>query len=116
MMGFSANVASNSTQPVPRSTAVFLHPSVTSRPSDHIPIGLPNHPSYPSGYSCISGAAAEILTAFFPERAAELDTHVIENGLSRIYGGIHYRFDVTARQVARAVGAQVLRFDRDNGS
>ena len=47
---------------------------------------------------------------------AELDAHVIDNGMSRIYAGIHYRFDVTAGQIlGRAVGAQVLRFDRENG-
>jgi membrane-associated phospholipid phosphatase len=81
-----------------------------------LPIGLPNHPAYPSGHSCISGAAAAILTAFFPERAAELEAHVIENGMSRIYAGIHYRFDVTAGQIlGRAVGAQVLGVDRDRG-
>ena len=93
----------------------YIRPSQVD-PAITLPIGLPNHPSYPSGHSCISGAAAEILKAFFPERAAELDAHVIENGLSRIYAGIHYRFDVTAGQIlGRAVGAQALRFDRDNG-
>ena len=81
-----------------------------------LPIGLPNHPSYPSGHSCLSGAAAEVLTHFFPDRAAELQTHMIENGLSRIYAGIHYRFDVTAGQVlGRSVGGATLLFDQVNG-
>jgi membrane-associated phospholipid phosphatase len=81
-----------------------------------LPIGLPNHPSYPSGHSCISGAAAEVLTRFFPQHAAELQTHMIENGLSRMYAGIHYRFDVTAGQVlGRLVGAETLLVDRNRG-
>ena len=81
-----------------------------------LPIAMPNHPSYPSGHSCLSAAAAEVLTRFFPDHAAELQAHVIQNGLSRIYAGIHYRFDVTAGQaLGRAVGAQTLLFDQREG-
>lgn len=60
--------------------------------------GLPNHPSYPSGHSCISAAAATVLKDIFPERGAELDGWVEQAGLSRMYAGIHYRFDITAGQ------------------
>ncbi len=60
--------------------------------------GLPNHPSYPSGHSCVSAAAATVLKAIFPERGVELDAWVEEAGLSRMYAGIHYRFDITAGQ------------------
>ena len=58
--------------------------------------GLPNHPSYPSGHSCVSAAAATVLANLFPERTAELQGWVTEAGLSRLYAGIHYRFDITA--------------------
>ncbi|MGH7678394.1 MAG: vanadium-dependent haloperoxidase [Gemmatimonadaceae bacterium] len=57
---------------------------------------LPNHPSYPSGHSCVSAAAATTLGAFFPEHSAQLDEWVTEAGLSRMHAGIHYRFDITA--------------------
>jgi membrane-associated phospholipid phosphatase len=60
--------------------------------------GLPNHPSYPSGHSCVSAAAATVLKELFPERGTELDAWVEEAGLSRICAGIHYRFDITAGQ------------------
>jgi len=60
--------------------------------------GLPNHPSYPSGHSCVSAAAATVLKDVFPERGAELDGWVEDAGLSRICAGIHYRFDITAGQ------------------
>ena len=60
--------------------------------------GLPNHPSYPSGHSCVSSAAATVLEDIFPERGAQLDAWVTEAGLSRMYAGIHYRFDITAGQ------------------
>ena len=69
-----------------------------------LPTGLPNHPSYPSGHSCVSSAAATVLKELFPDRATELDTWVNEAGLSRMYGGIHYRFDIVAGQnLGRAV-------------
>jgi hypothetical protein len=57
---------------------------------------LPNFPSYPSGHSCASSAAARVLTSFFPARSNQLATWVDEAGLSRILAGIHYRFDITA--------------------
>src|SRR5438552_6345951 len=80
-------------------------------------IGLPNHPSYPSAHSCFSGAAAEMLSEFFPAKADSLDAMVNQAGLARIYAGIHYRFDVDAGQ---QLGRQVARFvgdvDRSRGS
>ncbi|HXL08075.1 MAG TPA: vanadium-dependent haloperoxidase [Gemmatimonadales bacterium] len=70
-------------------------------------VGMPNHPSYPSGHSCVSASAAEVLSAFFPEERAQLDAMVIEAGVSRMYAGIHYRFDIEAGQ---ALGRSVARF------
>jgi hypothetical protein len=73
----------------------------TLRPSQADPgitltFGLPNHPSYPSGHSCQSAAAATVLTELFPDRAEELDGWVTAAGESRMFAGIHYRFDITA--------------------
>jgi membrane-associated phospholipid phosphatase len=89
-------------------------------------VGKPNHPSYPSGHSCVSSSAASVLTSFFPEKRAQLDAMVVQAGLSRMYGGIHYRFDietgqVLGRSVARftirkdASGKSVLTDKRDDG-
>lgn len=61
-------------------------------------LGRPNHPSFPSGHSCVSAAAGRVLTHFFPDNATELTNLVIEAGLSRVYAGIHYFFDVSAGQ------------------
>jgi membrane-associated phospholipid phosphatase len=45
-----------------------------------------------------------------------LDAQVIANGESRIYAGIHFRFDVTAGQaLGRAVARTALAYDRTNG-
>jgi membrane-associated phospholipid phosphatase len=70
-------------------------------------VGKPNHPSYPSGHSCISSSAGEVLSAFFPEKRAQLEAMVISAGLSRMYGGIHFRFDCDAGQL---LGRSVARF------
>ena len=71
------------------------------------PVGTPNHPSYPSGHSCLSSSAASVLSTFFPEHTAQLDAMVVQAGLSRMYGGIHYRFDISAGQT---LGRNVARF------
>ncbi|HYC51864.1 MAG TPA: phosphatase PAP2 family protein [Gemmatimonadaceae bacterium] len=66
---------------------------------------LPNHPSYPSGHSCVSQSAATVLGQLFPAKAAEVNAWVADAGLSRMYAGIHYRFDITAGQdIGRAAG------------
>ncbi len=80
-------------------------------------VGKPNHPSYPSGHSCVSSSAAEVLSTFFPEQRAALDAMVIEAGLSRMYGGIHYRFDIEAGQVlGRSVAQFSIAADRSGHS
>ena len=82
----------------------------TMRPSQADPLitltfGLPNHPSYPSGHSCASAAAATVLGHLFPDRTSEVETWVTEAGLSRKYAGIHYQFDIDAgRDLGTAVG------------
>lgn len=84
------------------------------RPSQADPLitrtfGLPNHPSYPSGHSCASAAAAGVLASLFPDKKAELAGMVSDAGLSRMYAGIHYRFDITAgRDLGDAVARWVL--------
>jgi membrane-associated phospholipid phosphatase len=69
-----------------------------ANPAISLAFALPNHPSFPSGHSCASASAAQVLTHFFPDRAAELTGWVNDAGLSRIIAGIHYRFDITAGQ------------------
>ena len=80
------------------------------------PYGVPNHPSYPSGHSCLSGAAVSVLEAWFPEETATLDAQMFEAGMSRIYGGLHYMFDVTAGQtLGRGAAAKAIAYDRQFG-
>lgn len=74
-------------------------------------IQTPPFPSYVSGHSVISAAAAEVMTEIFGDNFSYTDTSEIEFGIphrsftsfrqaaleaswSRLYGGIHYRFDL----------------------
>lgn len=79
-------------------------------------IGRPNHPSYPSGHSCVSSSAAAVLKHFFPAKSATLDQQVSEAGISRVYGGIHYFFDITAGQgLGRSAAEWAIDYDRTRG-
>jgi membrane-associated phospholipid phosphatase len=76
----------------------------------------PNHPSYPSGHSCASASAAAVLSYLFPDRADEVAGWVVEAGLSRMYAGIHYRFDIEAGQtLGQNVGNLAVNVDRNSG-
>jgi membrane-associated phospholipid phosphatase len=59
-------------------------------------LGVPNFPSYTSGHSTFSAAAAAVLAHIFPAEQAKFDAWAKEAAESRIYAGIHYRFDAEA--------------------
>jgi len=89
-------------------------------------IQTPPFPSYTSGHSVISSAAAEVMTDIYGERFHYTDTSSTEfgiaprsfnsfreasqeAGMSRIYGGIHYRTDVDSGYLQGAkVGRLVI--------
>src|SRR5258705_4913976 len=56
--------------------------------------GFPNFPSYVSGHSDFSAAAADVLSYLFPDGATNFSALKQEAALSRLYGGIHYRSDI----------------------
>src|SRR2546430_17663751 len=53
-------------------------------------VGKPNHPSYPSGHSCVSSSGAEVISTFFPEQRTQVAAMVEEAGVSRKVGGHHH--------------------------
>jgi hypothetical protein len=87
----------------------------------------PCFPAYPSGHAVLSYAAREVLERTFGTRghalvvsSPQLPEVVLKYGTfeemtadiddSRVYGGIHFRFDQTAgAEQGRRVGAWVLR-------
>lgn len=84
------------------------------RPIQTIPgfktiLGTPNFPSYTSGHSTFSAAAASILSHVFPAEKALCDKWAEEAAESRIYAGIHYRFDAeVGNEQGKAVAAYTL--------
>jgi membrane-associated phospholipid phosphatase len=92
-------------------------PTITRVPGlPGFPYGLPNHPSYPSGHSCVSASAARVLATYFPEHAATLNDQVAEAGRSRVVGGIHFPSDVSAGQaLGRAVADWAMAYDQQPG-
>ncbi len=79
-------------------------------PSIRTVIGLPNFPSYTSGHSTFSAAAAVVLSYLFPSGAASFDAMRDEAALSRLYGGIHYRSDI---EVGKTHGARIGELHRE---
>jgi membrane-associated phospholipid phosphatase len=90
----------------------------------HPYIQTPPFPSYTSGHSTISAAAAEVMTSFFGDQLSFTDTSLLEFGIanreiksfrqaaqeasiSRLYGGIHYRFDLDS---GNAAGSRLGRY------
>jgi len=77
-------------------------------------IPLPNHPSYPSNHASVTGCAMAVLAAFFPSDANYLNGLADQAAISRIYGGIHYRFDMVAGlALGRTVAAYALGHDAE---
>jgi hypothetical protein len=98
-------------------------------------IQTPPFPSYTSGHATISAAAAEVMTSWFGNSISFTDTSLLEFGIknrrissfreaakeaamSRLYGGIHYRFDnEEGNKIGRRVGEFVLnrlKFKKDS--
>lgn len=80
-------------------------------------IGLPNFPSYTSGHSTFSGAAAEVLSYLFPTGAAQFDAWKEEASESRMYGGIHFRSDIELGKThGKRIGGYSVSFARIDGA
>jgi len=90
-------------------------------------IQTPPFPSYPSGHSVISAAAAEVMTHLYGDNLSFTDTSLlefgiksrqiesfrkaaVEAGMSRLYGGIHYHFDLDeGNKMGKQIGELIVR-------
>ena len=69
----------------------------------------PSFPSYVSGHATVSGAAAAVLSAVWPQRAEAFQAMAQEAAMSRLWGGIHFRSDNDeGLRLGAAVGGEVL--------
>ena len=96
----------------------WLARPVTLDPALKTVFSTPPFPSYPSGHSTQSSAAAEVMAELFPDRAELYRKKGEEASLSRIWAGVHYRFDVLAgEEMGRKVGEAVIeRMRRDRAT
>jgi hypothetical protein len=79
-------------------------------------VDLPNFPSYPSGHACSAGAFDAVLGHYFPEERAAFSRIAEEQAMSRLYGGIHYRFDDdVGLSLGRVVGRNAVERERRGG-
>jgi membrane-associated phospholipid phosphatase len=83
----------------------YLRP-VQADPTIHTSFLTPNFPSYTSGHSSFSGAAAGVLSYIFPTEKTELQAQAQQASLSRLLAGVHYRFDCDQ---GLAVGSEVAQ-------
>ena len=87
----------------------------TSRPFQRITglvtvIPTPNFPTYTSGHSTISAAAAAVMGEVFPAERAYFVQQAEEAAMSRLYGGIHFRHDnEVGTKVGTLIGERVVR-------
>jgi PAP2 superfamily protein len=93
----------------------------TARPFQRIPglvtvITTPNFPTYTSGHSTISAAAAAVLGEVFPAERDYFVQQSEEAAMSRLYGGIHFRHDnEEGTRVGRIIGERVVERMRAAG-
>ncbi|NJM42256.1 MAG: vanadium-dependent haloperoxidase [Anaerolineae bacterium] len=77
----------------------------------------PNHPSYPAGHGCNSGAGAHVLAYLFPDEGKFIEDKADEAGLSRIWAGIHFRSDVeVGLKLGRQVADEVIAWAKKDGA
>ncbi|MCL6258634.1 phosphatase PAP2 family protein [Aquiflexum sp. TKW24L] len=80
-------------------------------------LGTPNFPAYTSGHSTFSAAGAEVLAHFFPADAAQFRARAEEAAVSRLYGGIHYRFDAEVGVAqGKNVGTYAVKRAKSDGA
>jgi membrane-associated phospholipid phosphatase len=79
--------------------------------------GLPQHPSFPSGHACASGAAAAVLSYLFPNDAQSFAAMAQDGGNSTFYAAIHTMFDVDqGLTLGEQTGQQVVHRAQTDGA
>jgi hypothetical protein len=78
---------------------------------------LPQHPGYPSGHACASGASAAVLSYLFPADQQALTTMANDAGTSTFYALIHTPLDVSqGLSLGGQVGAAAVTRAQSDGA
>jgi hypothetical protein len=86
-------------------------------PSVKTGTGIPNFPSYVSGHSTFSGAAATVLGYLFPDGNAYFQAQANEASISRVLGAIHYKIDCSeGLTLGTKVGTYTVNFASADGA
>lgn len=94
----------------------LLRPSQAD-PAITMVVPLPNFPSFTSGHSTFSGAAATVLAYVFPRNEADLRQMARDASLSRVDGGIHYPMDCEIGLLqGNGIGELAVRWGRGDGA
>jgi membrane-associated phospholipid phosphatase len=56
---------------------------------------IPQHPGYPSGHACASGASSAMMSVLFPDDASLFTSMAQDAGISTFDAGIHTQLDVS---------------------
>jgi len=79
-------------------------------------MNVPEHPSYSSGHASFSGAASAVIGYVLPDKAGWLADLAEQAAMSRLYGGVHYRFDDDeGLKQGRAAGALAIERGKKDG-
>jgi membrane-associated phospholipid phosphatase len=90
---------------------------ITADPGLAVLFPTPPFPSYTSGHSTISAAAATVLGHLFPANEAALAARAEEAKQSRLWAGIHFPIDNDVGAVGgRLVGRLVVGYARTDGA
>ena len=77
----------------------------------------PQHPGYPSGHACASGASAAVMSYLFPSDAQSFTAMANDAGTSTFDAEIHTQLDVsTGLALGDQVGQQVVARARKDGA
>jgi membrane-associated phospholipid phosphatase len=98
--------------------AWWLARPITVDPTLTTVFGTPPFPAYPSGHSTMSTAAAVVMGELFPDASARYHHLAEEASSSRIWGGVHWRFDVIdGDSLGARIGRDVVaRLESDGAS
>jgi membrane-associated phospholipid phosphatase len=78
---------------------------------------LPQHPGFPSGHACASGAASAVMSYLFPNDSPAFAAMELDAGNSTFYAAIHTMFDVAQGfALGTQTGQQVVQHAQKDGA